>query len=187
MPWGHFLAGFVPLCLYVVLRYRRLPSVDTVFLILVATQLPDLVDKPLAWVFGVFPSGRLVAHSVVFAVPTVVVVSAVAWWLSRADLGAIFTFGYLSHVYTDHLRLLSEPAGYPGLQNVFFPLVAPVSEEQMNFLYYFERVELTPGVLLAAVVVTAAGVYFAVDLSLSTLRFTREQLFEEEVSVTSSE
>ncbi|MFC6726824.1 metal-dependent hydrolase, partial [Halobium palmae] len=168
MPWGHFLVAFVPFAAYRVARGRR-PDADSVFLLLVATQFPDLVDKPLAWTLGVFPSGRLLAHSVVFAVPLVLIVSAAAWHRSRPDLGALFTFGYLSHLYTDSLGLLRQGAEYYFLPNLFFPLVAPNPDHRTTFVAQFAEVEPTPTVLLAVAAILLAGLYVAADLSRTTL------------------
>lgn len=48
MPWGHFAVAFLPYLAYRLLRHRDLPPRRNVLFLLFATQLPDLIDKPLA-------------------------------------------------------------------------------------------------------------------------------------------
>ncbi|ELZ46945.1 membrane-bound metal-dependent hydrolase [Halorubrum coriense DSM 10284] len=69
----------------------------------VGTLLPDLVDKPLAVaVGGPFASGRTVAHSLLFAIPAILVFGSV---LRRCRGPAVpvvlFAVGYVSHPFLD--------------------------------------------------------------------------------------
>ncbi|MCL7419035.1 MAG: metal-dependent hydrolase, partial [Halalkalicoccus sp.] len=88
-PWGHAALAYV---LYSALRRRRGGSPGGVATIVVvfASQLPDLIDKPLAWTLGVIPSGRMLAHAPAVALPLCV---AVYWYFarrSRAEYGVAF-------------------------------------------------------------------------------------------------
>lgn len=62
--------------------------------------LPDLVDKPLAFVIPSLPS-RSVAHSVFITFVLLVVVGTLANRASQRDIGIAFAFGYLSHLSAD--------------------------------------------------------------------------------------
>jgi hypothetical protein len=108
-PWEHL--AFAYLLYSPLLRFAgyRPPQTDTALALLVASLLADLIDKPLAWVFGVLPAGRSLGHSVLFAVPLVVVVAGVFWALHRTAVGPAFGLGYLSHLAGDAIYpLLTE-------------------------------------------------------------------------------
>lgn len=68
-PWGHLAVGYLLYSAAVRLRTGRPPRAAAVVLLLAGTQLPDVVDKPLAWVYHVVPQGYAVGHSVFVAVP----------------------------------------------------------------------------------------------------------------------
>jgi hypothetical protein len=99
-PWGHVAVGFL---LYV--AYRRYrdgtpPTGPATIAVVFGTQLPDLVDKPLAWTVAVLPTGRSLAHSWLVAG----VVLAVAWWAlsgPRRALVVPLAVGWLSHGLAD--------------------------------------------------------------------------------------
>lgn len=58
---------YVPYALDTLVRERRLPNAKHTVVPLYATQLPDLIDKPLAWSVGILPTGRSLAHSLLTA------------------------------------------------------------------------------------------------------------------------
>lgn len=102
-PWEHLAFGYV---LYTLGR-RGLgegpPSDWPVLALAVGTQFPDLIDKPLAWEFGVLPSGLSLAHSLLFALPVTAAAVAVATRGGRRPVGTAFSVGYLSHLLGDVL------------------------------------------------------------------------------------
>lgn len=100
-PWGHLAFGYVLLSLVSRGWFDEPPRGSAVYVLAVATQLPDLVDKPLSWVFGVFPTGYSVAHSALVAVPVGVGVAALALRRGRPDAGLAFVVGYWSHLVGD--------------------------------------------------------------------------------------
>lgn len=101
-PWGHLAFAYLLHSAFVHLRYRRRPAWPGVALVALGSQVPDLIDKPLAWTLNVLPSGRSLGHSVL--VGTVIVVVAVAL-LRRYDLrGWPFALGYYSHLAGDSIR-----------------------------------------------------------------------------------
>lgn len=124
-PWEHLAVGYL---VYAVgrriLRGRR-PTEAAALTIALATQLPDLVDKPLAWTLHVLPSGTSLAHSVLFAVPLTIVVATLAARRGRSDVAVAFAVGYGTHLLGDIVYpALVGGALAPG--KVLWPLV-PVS------------------------------------------------------------
>lgn len=97
-PWGHAAVGYLIYSLGSRLLGRR-PDGVSVFVLLLGTQLPDLVDKPLSWFLGVFPQGYSVGHSVFVALPVGLVVLAVFRTYTRATIA--FVVGYWSHLAGD--------------------------------------------------------------------------------------
>ncbi|WP_430639578.1 metal-dependent hydrolase [Haloferax volcanii] len=101
-PWEHAAVGYILVSLWARVTGRRLDG-WAALAVLVGTQFPDLVDKPLAWSFGVLPSGISMAHSILVSVPVSIVVVAVARRYGAATVGVAFALGYLSHIPTDLL------------------------------------------------------------------------------------
>jgi hypothetical protein len=121
-PWGHAAFGYVLYSLGSRALRREPPTGASVLVLLFATQLPDLVDKTLSWVFGVFPTGYSVAHSVFVAVPVGLAVLAVAAWRGRVREGAAFVVGYWSHLVGD--VIVAVVAGIEtDVERVLWPLV----------------------------------------------------------------
>lgn len=112
-PWTHFGFGYALFVLVVLARRvrgtrsrrsgvaRAVNSRAELLALAVGTQLPDLIDKPLAWALLVLPGGRSMAHSLVFAVPLV----ALGWLLARRwahpEVAGAFALGYASHLVGD--------------------------------------------------------------------------------------
>ncbi|WP_276251033.1 metal-dependent hydrolase [Haloarcula rara] len=120
-PWTHLGFGYLLVSLLWRLRARRVDGAVAVAAAL-GTQFPDLVDKPLAWAFGVLPAGRSLAHSVVTAAVVSAVVLYVAGRRDRADPALAFVVGYGSHLAGDALPKL--PAGeFDSLTFLLWPLL----------------------------------------------------------------
>lgn len=120
-PWEHFAVAYVSFSLYGRLSGRWQVDDTSVLVLGLATLLPDVIDKPLAWVLTVMPDGTTVAHSVFVAVPLAVTV----YWRSvlrdRPDVGVAFAIGYLGHLVGDILY----PAlrgGTPAYTKVLWPV-----------------------------------------------------------------
>jgi hypothetical protein len=120
LPWGHVAVGYLCYSLLTHLRGRTPTGAATIALV-VGTQFPDLVDKPLSWSFDLLPAGVL-AHSLFFAVPFSVLVLAVARRFSHTDLAGAFLVGYLSHLPADVLPSLV--TGDPSYWPLFWPAMA---------------------------------------------------------------
>jgi len=101
-PWGHAAVGYL---LYRAgLRDRGGdPTGPATIALGIGTQFPDLIDKPLGWTFGLLPSGRSLAHSLLTAALVIAVVYALARRYgdgAPAAAGA-FGVGYVSHSLAD--------------------------------------------------------------------------------------
>lgn len=106
-PWGHVAFGYVFYSLAVRLWQRRPPSSLGAVLLAVGTQIPDLVDKPLSWVYGVFPQGFGPGHSVFIAIPAGLAVLLLTARGGRAAAGLGLTVGWWSHLVGDVLVALA--------------------------------------------------------------------------------
>lgn len=111
-PWEHAVVGYLAFSVGVHLVRRRPPTGPEALVVAFAAVAPDLVDKPLAWEFGVFPSGHGIAHSVFFAVPLVALVLAAAA-RRRPGVGTAFAVGYLSHLAADVLQMYIRDRSLP--------------------------------------------------------------------------
>lgn len=99
-PWGHLAVAYLLYAMIVRLRGNRqqlLPLVAVIF----GSQLPDLVDKPLAWTFAILPNARSLMHSFI----TIMLVLIVSYWVSqrfqREDIVFGLGVGMVSHILMD--------------------------------------------------------------------------------------
>jgi len=142
-PWAHAAVGYL---LYATYAYRRglplrgLPVVAAV----IATQGPDLLDKPLAWTFAILPTGRSLGHSLLFAA----LLAAVGWYalarrFGRPNIAVGAAVGYLSHLPADGLGAIL--AGrWADLSYLAWPLL-PLPEYDLapSFAAHFAAFELS--------------------------------------------
>lgn len=165
--WPWVSAAFAYLCYstYAHLRYREAPGGAAVALAAAASIVPDLVDKPLSWQYGVFATGYALGHSIFTSLAVIVLAHLVARRTAHPRWGLAVGLGFLSHNVGDALQdvLAGDPrAGvahvlwplvrthrlvYPGFRGTFTDLLA-------EYLHHLLHPEFTPAVLL----VTAAGV-----------------------------
>lgn len=129
-PWEHLAFGYVLFSLLTHLHERRAPRDIEVLVLAFVTQLPDLIDKPLAWVFGILPGGQTFAHSLLFAVPLILAVSALTRRYDRSSIGLGVAVGYLSHLAGDIIYKLLI-SGEASMEFLLWPVLdvsSPVSE-----------------------------------------------------------
>lgn len=147
-PWEHAAVAYICYSLAIRLTRGDPPVAGPVLAVLVGSQLPDLVDKPLAWGVQLLPAGRSLAHSLVVALPFCTLAVLVAHQRHRTDAGLAFVIGYLSHLPGDvfYPVLLGEPPEfgfllYPIVSrdgSVDAGLIATVSEYVGEFLFFLQ-------------------------------------------------
>ena len=102
-PWDHLAIGYLVVSLWRRGRSRRPPREAEAIAVVLGSQFPDLVDKPLGWGTSLLPSGHSMAHSLPFAVPTAIAAYLITRRYGRGDVGAAFSLAYLSHMPADVL------------------------------------------------------------------------------------
>jgi len=100
-PWEHLAVGYV---LYSLLRHavaRAPPTGPGAVAVGIGAVLPDLIDKPLAWVLRITSSGYSIAHSLFVAPAVCVAAVALARRFGHRRVGVAFAVGYGSHLAGD--------------------------------------------------------------------------------------
>lgn len=142
MPWSHAAFGYVAYSLFVHAGYRDAPSSRETLVVLFAAVLPDLVDKPLAWQFGLLEGGRTLAHSLFLALPLSIVVLIVSYSRGWPRVGWAFAVGYLTHLVSEVLPSAISGEG-PGIGLVLWPITAGGGGQGESF-YEEVMVNLVP-------------------------------------------
>lgn len=138
-PWEHAIVGYLTYSLFSRLVYREPPGGLEAFAVVFASVLPDIIDKPLAWEFGVFEAGYALGHSIFFAVPLSIVVGVLAHSAGRSRTGLAFGVGYLLHLPSDVLDTYVR-GGEANFELMLWPVetVEPGGESQ-GFVGEFVR------------------------------------------------
>ena len=162
-PWGHAAVAYLLCSLWVRSRDGHAPTAGIVLPLAVGTQFPDLIDKPLAWTFGVLPSGRAGAHSLLVAVPLL----ALLWWRFSSPAArrawAGFAIGYLTHLATDGVYSVLDTE-FAELAYLLWPAVSlPPAEESTGIVGHFLAADMTPFLLFEIVLFAVATLLWAVD------------------------
>lgn len=122
-PWEHAIVGYLAYSMVCHLYYRASPGGLEALAVVFASVLPDLIDKPLAWEYGVFETGYALGHSIFFAVPLAIVVGLFARSRGRTRTGIAFGVGYLLHLPADVLDTYLR-GGRLDFDIVLWPLTA---------------------------------------------------------------
>jgi membrane-bound metal-dependent hydrolase YbcI (DUF457 family) len=177
-PWGHLAAGYLIYSAYARLRTGGAPADLPALVAVFATQIPDLVDKPLAWSLSILPSGRSLTHSLVTVGPAL----AVAWLLATKrdarPLGTALAIGVLSHLFTDALYPLLG-LDFEFLTFLGWPLLPiPPYEVDSSFAAHFALIDLSPSLVFELLLVAIASVVWHCDGNpgLATVRAWSGQL-----------
>lgn len=158
-PWGHFGVAYILYALYSRKRFDRPPRPEPAVAVLFGSQLADLIDKPLQWI-GVFPYGRFVAHSLVFAVALITGVYVAAFVFDRVETATAFAIAHLSHLLADLTPRVF--IGYPfGIEFLFWPVLSYTTFGFNEQTYY-------PPLILELLIqpFTYPLVFFLLDVSL---------------------
>lgn len=144
-PWGHAALGYLLYAASTRYRYNRPPDRPATLLLLFSTQLPDLIDKPLAWTLPVLPSGRSLDHSLLLLIPLSVLVSALTVRYQAGDWDSAFAIGVLSHTLIDVLPPVVR-GEFAYTTSLVWPLLPPppYDERGRTILDHFLSLELTP-------------------------------------------
>jgi len=121
-PWEHLAVGYLCYSLFLRITARKRPRAADVVAVATGSQLTDLIDKPLGWGTTLLPSGTSLAHSLVFAVPTAMVVVLVAHLSGRFSVGVGFSVAYLAHLPGDVIYPVLI-GGEPKLSFLLWPLL----------------------------------------------------------------
>lgn len=145
LPPGHLVAAYLPYSIYCRLRGQR-PTTPATLLLVLGTQLPDLIDKTFRWVIPVLPSGRSLGHSLlVFAVVSVPLF-VLARRRGQLRRWGAFGFGVVSHQLVDaaHPVWLGAPQ---DARFLLWPLTTPVYYADDDLWIQIQNFELTTSVL----------------------------------------
>jgi len=145
LPWGHLGVAYLAYTLVVRTLTGEPPRAWPAVALAVGSQLPDLIDKPLAWELGVLPAGRSLGHSLLFiglvalAVRALIDAASVTTW-------AAFVFGQLAHTLTDAAPLVLD-GSFAELGYLLWPVtpLAPVPGElQRDILTHILTTDVSP-------------------------------------------
>jgi len=134
-PWEHAALGYLLVSATTRVIWSRPPSDMTALLAVFGSQFPDLVDKPLGWVFEVFPSGVSVAHSVLVAVGICFCVWIFGVVYDRRKEALAFCLGYLSHMPADIFYPVLA-GGEPNWSVALWPLMLKNARGETPALLY---------------------------------------------------
>jgi membrane-bound metal-dependent hydrolase YbcI (DUF457 family) len=121
LPLGHLSLGYLLSAGFGRLFRWQPPDFGSMVALTVATQLPDIVDKPLSWTLGVLPTGRTLTHSLFTAVVVSLVVHRLARTAGAPGVGRAFAIGYGSHLLGDLYAAATSDS--ETLLFLFWPLV----------------------------------------------------------------
>ncbi len=157
-PWGHLAVGYLLYAIYTRYRFLDRPSDAAVVAVVLGSQFPDIVDKPLSY-WWLLPEGRTLAHSIIVALPLCIAV----WWLARrarnAEVGVAFVTGYLSHLAAD--TVLDITAGsLEGLSFLAWPLLDAPDYEASGFNHHLAELEMS---VQSAAALSPEAWYFVVQ------------------------
>jgi hypothetical protein len=163
-PAGHLLFALVPVCVYVVLRDRQLPSPHLIAVVGFGSQFPDLIDKPLHLESHVIVSGRVGTHSLPIAIP---IALAVIWYARKTERfrgGLAFVFAYGTHIYGDVRHTLFSPDRNIS-PDLFWPLTEPVPRPETPFWAGPDLLYVHVWTVVSITAISIAGILLLRDIA----------------------
>ncbi|WP_137289815.1 metal-dependent hydrolase [Natronorubrum halophilum] len=157
-PLGHVAVAYLCYTLATRARFDAPPAHVPALILVLGSQFPDLVDKPLAWYLRVIPTGRTLAHSLFLLVPLSIAAYALASHYDRREYGIAFAIGAFSHVVVDALPAIWRPEA--DANHLLWPAI-PVEE--------YEQV---PPTVLGLLQDSATDPYFLLEFVLAAITFT---------------
>ncbi|XVH33571.1 metal-dependent hydrolase (plasmid) [Haloferacaceae archaeon DSL9] len=128
LPWEHLAVAYIGCSLWCRVWYGRPPDGPTALMVVLASQLPDLIDKPLAWGTELLDSGRSLGHSLFFGVPATLAVR----FFTGPRLTAAFAIGFFSHSLTDVFHPVLR-GGSPEPALLVWPLISGGESDTIGF------------------------------------------------------
>lgn len=135
-PWEHLAVAYVLYSLLSNVFIRESPSTRETIAVVVGSQLPDLVDKPLAWTFGITEAGYSVGHSMFVAPLVCLSVYVLAARNGDRHLAGAFSLAYVSHLVTDVLNPMRS-GRRPEPDVVLWPISSPPATDHGGFVDHF--------------------------------------------------
>jgi len=174
LPLGHAALAYLSYVGVAGLTRRPLPVRWALVPLAVASQLPDLLDKPLSY-YDVIVSGRSLGHSLLTAIVLVALVGLAVRRVARAETGLrarvaertplAFVVGYLSHLLGDSVDAVL--AGrYGELRFLLWPLLPPIDYPKDDVSPLVRLLEANQRPLThpqLELVLLAAGVFLALE------------------------
>ena len=158
-PWGHLAVAYLAYSALSRTRFDAPPRAGAVLVVAIASQSPDLIDKPLAWNLALLPSGRSLAHSLFFTGLVVLAAGTLARRYHRPTLAVAFGVGYFSHLVADAVYPLWI-GEFASLAYLVWPLLPMHDSPTAGILWYILSQEWTPfATVQFALFVLACGVW----------------------------
>lgn len=131
-PLGHVALGYLLYVVYGIGAGRVLPYRWELVLLVIASQIPDIIDKPLAF-YGILASGRSFGHSLI----GMIIIAAGTVWIGKflystyganqwdrqslVNFPSAFVIGYGSHLVGDTIG--SFPGDPGNVRFLFWPIL----------------------------------------------------------------
>ncbi len=131
-PWESAIFAYLCYSAFVHVRHRESPGGIAIIVAAIASIIPDIIDKPLSWQYGMFQNGYAIGHSVFTALLVIAVAHALARRTTRPRLGLAFGIGFLSHNIGDSLEHMDRGIWY-GIEHMLWPVVVLPPEHDPGF------------------------------------------------------
>lgn len=137
MPWGHLAVGYLFYSLGTRLWHQRAPESESIIVLVMATQVPDLIDKPLNWWFSIY-DGRAIGHSLLFVIFACGLVFYFTRDHNRDKLGIAFSIGMVTHLIGDSYQALLT-MDLNKLSYLLWPFRSPPTYPSDSFLDHLQN------------------------------------------------